>query len=480
MRFSGNSWRCRTLTAFGSCVLAALSLSSIWPPAMAAAGTKIEDRVQLQRNAPRGMEFVPVARAGSSNSGKTSLGVDIVARINIDGNAIDNAYANVLPLDRNNNGKHELVHWNGHRFMRVYDLAGKKIWQVTNSSGRKQGPEAYIQRDMAAVLDLDGDSNDDILHCWQSGSTKRLVVRNSSTGKEIRSVALEGQPLTAMSYCRLSVYRKEADGKHIILVAHAQPGGSSKCGGRNWIDNWTRVVAFDTSLNKLWQKDTCDAGHHTAAVDADKDGLAEYFFVGKYSMDFGGKVRCTLQGWNSEDHVDGIRIAQLDPASSKLTAVAAGRTGNGAFDPVTCKRLWTAAVTNAQEVAVAQLDPAPKPLSILMTPRGGSASYVVNTSGKVVRKIGYRVMPMQNAELDGDRRTDEVISMFGDVFNGAGKQILSENWYWNLKGTKVATKSSSSVYDKWAAFPLLFDMDGDGRDELVAWGQSLIVVGRPR
>ena len=114
-----------------------------------------------------------------------------------------------------------------------------------------------------------------------------------------------------------------------------------------------------------------------------------------------------------------------------------------------------------------------------MTPRGAGTTYVISPSGKVLRKIGSLSMPVQNAELDGDRRTDEIVSMFGAVFNHNGKQILSKDWFWNLKGTKVATKSSSSVYDKWAAFPFLFDMDGDGRKEMVAWGQSLIVVGRP-
>jgi hypothetical protein len=454
-------------------------LGATWSAPLAAAEMRLEDRVQLHRNGSRGMEFVPVARGGSSASGKSSLKVDIIAKINVDGDPIDNTYSNVLPIDRNNNRHFELVQWNGHRFMRVYDMTGKKLWQVTNSSGRKQGPEAYVQRDTAAVLDLNGDKNDDILHCWQSGSTKKLVAREGATGKQIRSISLDGQPLSPTQYCRIAVYRKESDKKPIILVAHAQPGGSSKCGGRNWVDNWTRVVAFDTSLKKLWQQDTCDAGHFTAAVDRDQDGYADFVFVGKFAFDFSGKIRCSLEGWNKSDHVDGIRVARLDPARSKLTAVAVGRTGGGAFDPENCKRLWTTPVSNPQEVAVAQIEPAPKPLSILMTPRGGGTSYVLSPSGKILRKISGLSMPVQNAELDGDKRTDEVVSMFGAMYNGSGKQILSKDWYWNLKGTKTSAKSSSNIYDKWAPFPFLFDMNDDGRDEMVAWGQTLIVVGRP-
>ena len=33
-------------------------------------------------------------------------------------------------------------------------------------------------------------------------------------------------------------------------------------------------------------------------------------------------------------------------------------------------------------------------------------------------------------------------------------------------------------YDRWQAFPLVFDYDGDGRDEVVNWGQSAIVIGK--
>ena len=35
-------------------------------------------------------------------------------------------------------------------------------------------------------------------------------------------------------------------------------------------------------------------------------------------------------------------------------------------------------------------------------------------------------------------------------------------------------------YDRWQAFPLVLDVDRDGRDEIVQWGQSLIVIGKVR
>jgi hypothetical protein len=463
-----------------------LNASELVRPARAEEATKqrLLDRVLLHRTSHRGMEFVPIARPDSSSNGKSSLSVEIVKKIELDGNALDNTYSSVLPLDFNANGTSEFLHWNGHRIMRLWGGAGNKIWQITNSSGRRQSSEAYTHRDSAAILDLNGDGRDDVLHCWQSGSERLLVARNGVNGKEIRRASLAGQSNSAASYCLISVYRKQSDKKPIVLVSQQQSGGSSACSNKNYMDNWVRVVAYDTNLKKLWSTDTCHAGHQTAEVDADNDGYAEYVFVGKYALDFNGKIRCTLKGWSSGDHVDAIRVGKLDPDSSRITAVAVGMTGGGGFDASNCNRLWSypKEVVNPQELAIAQLDPAPKPLSITVTQRGSNTTktHVLDRNGKVVRTIGYRVVPLQNAELDGDKRTDELFSMFGTVFSGAGKKLLSSDWYWNLKGSKVKTVSSSNEYDKWVAFPLLFDVDKDGREEIVTWGQSLIVVGRPK
>jgi hypothetical protein len=353
MRFPRNAERPGTLAVLGLGLLTALAATLAQPAQVrAASGTemRLEDRVLLRRNAPRGLEYVPTSRSGASSSGKASLKVDVLKKVNLDGNAIDNAYSSVLPIDSNRDGKYGYLHWNGHRIMRVFDVNGKKVWQVTNGSGRKQSSEAFIHRDGAAILDLNGDKKDDVLHCWQSGSTKRLVARSGATGKEIRSVSLSGQSNGPTAYCRISVYRQQSNKKPIILVAHQQPGGSAKCGKTNWVDNWTRVVAFDTKLKKLWTTDTCYAGHETAGVDANNDGYDEYFFVGKYALDFKGKIRCSLSGWSKTDHVDGVRVAKLDPKSSRMTAVAVGRTGGGAFDASNCKRLWTMKVKNPQEL----------------------------------------------------------------------------------------------------------------------------------
>jgi hypothetical protein len=448
---------------------------------LARAYDSLEERVQLRRNGPRGLEYIPTSTSEGSAGSAKSIRVEPSVKISIHGDPLDNAYSSLLPLDFNGNGTSEYVIWNGHKIMRVYGRAGNKVWELSNPTGRRLTSNIYIHRDQGAVLDLNGNGKEDILHCWQSGSTKKLVARDGASGKEIRSVTLSGQGVSSgTQYCRISVYKKESDKKPIILVAHSQSTNGA-CGGRNYTDNWARVVAYDTNLNMLWSTNTCDAGHLTAGVDEDKDGYFDYVFVGKYSLDFNGKIRCSLEGWDSSDHVDAIRIARMDPSKSDLHAMAIGRTGGGMFDADNCNRVWSVPVSNPQEMAVFQMDAAPAPLSMMVTARGGSSNSIVtsiiNSKGQKLRTINKRIMPMQNAQLDGYRRNDEIVGVFGEVFNGAGESLMSKGWYWNLKGTNVNEKSTTNNYDKWVAYPLLFDMDNDGEDEMVTWGQSLIVEG---
>ena len=434
------------------------------------------------------MEFVPLASAtpvaGAANEPKASLDVDVMLQVDLDGSAIDNVYGNVLPLDADGDGIYGYLHYNGFNYMQAFDPAGRRLWRVKNPGGRTNSVEAATHRDGAAILDLRGTGGDDILQCWSQGGQRLLIARRGDNGGEIKRVELEGNATSVGSVCYISVYRMQSTGQQIVLVAHSQRGGRSVCGGKNYVDYWARVVAFDTALNKLWETDTCNAGHKTAEVDENGDGLAEYFFVGKYALDANGKIRCSLQGWDPRDHVDGIQIGKLDPSRPGIQAVAVGETGTAAFSANDCRRLWTlssSVVKNPQEVALAQFDPPPKPLSIVVTQRGSepnASTYLIDPDGRLVRDLHKRLLPMQNAELDGDVRTDELLGLWGFVWNRDGRTILNRDWYFGLKGTSVALTGKRD-YDRWAPFPVLFDVDGDGKKELIVWGQSLIVVGKP-
>jgi hypothetical protein len=78
---------------------------------------------------------------------------------------------------------------------------------------------------------------------------------------------------------------------------------------------------------------------------------------------------------------------------------------------------------------------------------------------------------------------DEALCSWGQVVDRFGNLRLTKWWYWNLRGNKVVETGAGpypNSFDRWQAFPIAYDHDGDGKDELVTWGQSLIVVGKVR
>jgi hypothetical protein len=106
---------------------------------------------------------------------------------------------------------------------------------------------------------------------------------------------------------------------------------------------------------------------------------------------------------------------------------------------------------------------------------------VITAQGQLVSRNENDVMPMQNANLDGALGIDEKVGSWGRVIDRFGNLRLDRDWYWNLKGSKIQETRAGYYpkdYDRWQAFPLVFDYDKDGRDEIVTWGQSLIVVGK--
>jgi hypothetical protein len=234
-------------------------------------------------------------------------------------------------------------------------------------------------------------------------------------------------------------------------------------------------------------RDTCEAGHAAWPVDRDQDGRAEAIFVGKYLLRASGKRRCVLAGWSRYDHVDSMAVADFDAARPGLEAMAVGETGTAMFDAANCRQIWRIPATvirNPQHVAAARLDTASATPLVVIEERGsvdGPRTFVISGGGRIISVISSHFMPMQNANLDGALGVDELVGSFGQVVGMSGWRRLDRDWYWNLRGGEIDEIENGfypETYDRWQAFPLVFDFDRDGTDEIVQWGQSLIVVGK--
>ena len=470
-------------------VLVAATLVAGWSARSAAAATPLEAmaaaRAQMHRNASRGVPYLPLARQGDS-PGAPALSMAPWKTIELDGNPLPNVYSNLRPIDVDGDGTYEFVQFNGTRFLQVWTQDGRKLWRIFNPDGRLHDYGAGTQRDTLAVLDVDGDGKQDIVHCWDAGGRRALVARRGLTGRVIRSVALEAR---TSQECQIAAFRTAPAGQVQILVAHNINDPTWSSCPHNFVGYWSRTVAFDAQLRQIWERNTCDAGHYAWPLDQDYDGLAEAMFVGKYLLRPDGSVQCSLGGWPAADHADGLAVADLDAARPGLEAVAVGRTGVAGFEAATCRPLWrvpTAVLRDPQHVAVAKLDPAAAAPQIVVDERGSQTlprTFLLDGQGRVLSARNNGVMAMQNANLDGALGVDEAVGSFGTVTDRFGNVRLTRWWYWRLKGTRVVETNNGpypSEYDRWQAFPLVLDVDRDGRDEIVTWGQSLIVIGKAR
>ncbi|MFO1036808.1 MAG: hypothetical protein U1E45_08190 [Geminicoccaceae bacterium] len=436
------------------------------------------DRAQLHRNASRGLPYLSTATAGAPH-GPTRFEMTPIAKIDLDGDPVLNVRGNVYPIDAHGDGRFELLHFNGSRFMRVYDLDGRMLWQVDDPDGRVH--RDFIHRDTLAVFYGDQNGGQDIAHCWIQDGRKKLVLRRGSDGAVLKSVDL-GDPVT--SECQIAAFRTGAANDPVILVSHA-PGES--CAAKDQIDTFSSVLAFDRELRPLWTADTCMAGHYVWPIGP-SDGPTTSVMVGKYVVDLAdGHIRCNAPNWDG-DHADSVSVADFLPDRPGPEAVLIGRTRVAMIAPLDgCVELWTnadPAIDNTQHLQALRLE-ADAPPSIVLRQRGSvrpAAASLLEPQGRILlttRKTpAARTMPSATVNLDGARGEDDLVGQFGRVVDPrTATERLGTAWYWSLKGTKIEAVKPPSFYDRWAAFPLVLDLDRDGRDEMVVWSQTLIVVG---
>lgn len=277
-------------------------------------------------------------------------------------------------------------------------------------------------------------------------------------------------------------------------------GRASTAAGCTWnyADTSSYVTAFDVDLSLAWTATTCDAGHYMWPVDEDEDGRAEAVLVGKYLYNGAGLRLCTLQNFGG-DHVDSMVVADLDPDLAGLEAMVVGASNTGLYRARSCTERWSipaSTVSNAQQVSYARMRDASGPIdSLIVTTKLNTGvygppiyplrAYALSMRGAVVSQYretyddGFRLVapPIQNANLDGAAAAEDRLTSFGQVVNAAGVRRLTVDWYWNLQELTSEEKEATDPATKWTRTPFAFDLDNDGRDELVTWGRRKLVVG---
>lgn len=446
------------------------------------------DRIQMHGNRLRGVPYRPSRQDGGAAQPKT-FNLRPMLSVNLDGDPGVNVRGSVYPIDVDGNGTFELVHFNGYRVMRVYAAGGKKLWQIGNPSGRVHRTASHS--DTLAVLDLDRDGGQDIVHCWSEPgqSSKVLVARDGATGKVMRRAVLKGQGRG--DECQVAAFRTAGGSEPIILVS-ASAKKSDGCKQR-FSDVFSRTMAFRPNLTKAWDQVTCDAGHYVWPVDANADGRSERLFVGKYQFTADGKRHCTLPGFE-RDHLDSMTVADLDPKRPGLEVLAVGMSGTRFYSVENCVQRWAIpnrVITGPQTTTAANVgDGSGAGFRMMVTTKRSRTTrvwrqrtYVLDARGKVVSSFldsaKVFTVPIAVANLDGATSAEDHLTSFGQVVDRNGRLRLGASWYWNLQQLTQRERGLPTD-DLWASRPFAFDFTNDGRDELVVWGRHKIIVGTRR
>jgi hypothetical protein len=445
------------------------------------------ERAQMHANRLRGVHYLPTRRdAGGPEPDWFTL--QPVRDIDLDGDPQLNARGGVYPLRSKAGGAFDLLHFNGYRIMRAYGLRGRKLWQVDNPGGRVHRDISH--RDTLAVFDADGDGGQDIVHCWSDPGVpdKLLVLRDGETGRVLKQVRVAGQGKG--EECQIAAFRVEGGAEPVVVLVAAK-AAAADCAKGNWTPYFAKTIAYGPGLEKLWERTTCAAGHYAWPLDEDGDGRAEAAFVGKYLLRPDGTTRCVL-GLGA-GHVDSMVVADLDPGRAGHEALIVGSQGTRFYDASTCALRWTipvATTADPQQTGAAYLDPDARAPDLLVTNKlnPSETGYelrplkgtVVNADGRIidtyVDESKMIAPPSQNANLDGAPQAEDRVAGFGQVVDGRGRRRLDTSWYWGLQDLTPA-EEKLDPRERWSRNPFAFDLDDDGRDELVVWGRRKLVVG---
>lgn len=446
------------------------------------------ERIQMHANKLHGLHYLPDWRP-SNVPEPAQFRLQPVAVIPLDGDPQLNVGGTLYPIRWNSKAAFGFVHSNGYRMMRVYAADGHKVWQVDNPGGRVH--RDTVHSDALAVFDVNGDGAQDVVHCWSRPglSTKELIVRDGRNGRILNEVSLTGQPKS--DECHIAAFRVAGTDRPYLFVAGKAP--AAKGCVNNYEDTFSQTIVFradPTRLTKLWERTTCGAGHYAYPLDRDGNGRADAVFVGKYLFALNGTLLCTLPGWGT-DHVDSMVVADLNGAFPGLEVLTAGYSGVRLFHAIDCTLAWkinNKTIIHPQHVTATRLQASGNALDLLVTQKladaglGEVAQHVstIDGSGQIIGNYvdTTRIFatPLQNANLDGASMLEDRMTTFGQVVDGNGNYRLTTAWYWNL-GRLTALEKLLDVRDQWARSPFAFDLDNDGRDELIVWGRHALVVG---
>lgn len=399
---------------------------------------------------------------GDPQAIQPEAGIDmkIVHRIKIVRDEKWNPYAYANPAQLDKDPEWEFVMTCSERFTRAYDWDGTLLWERFDPDGVR--PRNVWHEVVTPTWDLDGDGVDEVITFGRVDGKHMLLVLDGPTGK-IRHRYEHKQPTTDL---RAIVYYPRKDGKPYIAMA----GG----------DALNRVLILDAELNLVASANVPDATHHLFYYDMNGDGTHE-LCAGRYVVDIDRQR--TKVAWDLREHLpthaDALMVADVieDEPGPELF-ICDNNSLTMLLNVPSRKVLWsTEEVYDNNDTLIAELDG--KEGYELLTKsehgrvnRAEKKTYFLSHTGKVTDpNCGWPPAAMMAVDIDGDRDAAELLTYHANLRRYPKMNLLlPPDWF--------RRHCPDSNAKDWHPYPIVTDLIGDSREEIVMWGVDEIVIGQ--
>ena len=329
----------------------------------------------------------------------------------LDGDGHENVRSKLIVADVTGDGRPDWILKNGFRLIKAYDHDGAKLFERRNPDGFANGSPWHPFVDLA--WDLDGDGRAEIIVTWHKPDGHYLQVLDGETGAVLREQKLwHGVMPEKNNQILMALAFPDGGPEAVILVEDGLATGRQSRG-------FDEVRAFDPATERA--VDRKHAARWPLPVPLRPRSGRQH----RRRLRRQARARCRRPA--AVDDVGVGRRPRRFPASGgrhrprarRLRGVAVGETGTRMYDVEDGALLWhirTSAIPDPQSVAIGELDPDAAGLEIIVKERAsepGREAYLLDRRGRIRARASHGPAAYLNADLDGDRRVDEMIAPRG-------------------------------------------------------------------